>query len=439
MTLNNNSFFEVCKVSIEQKWDLTQNFFGLYIMNKFYELTWEKRVVEMKGKRILLCCNRTLGIGGIEKSLTTFVKELDTENNRVTLVLSNSSGELFQQLPTENIQIVYTGNINTSEMLKDDIKHFRIAEIAKGAYNRIMLRLNHNWYARIMYTYRIIQRKLQFQEPFDCAISFTTDYSDLSMALAANTDKHVAFVHADATQNPYIATLNDHLLRQFDKIYCVSENSKELFLKVHPDCVGAMDIFRNIVDVDEIRRQGGQPVEDMVLDGIPTLCTVGRLSQEKGQMLIPETASLLRKEGYLFRWYLVGDGNLRPQIERAIKQLGLNEYVILLGAKTNPYPYMKNCDLYVQTSFTEAYCLTVREARVFERFIVTTDFSSVQEQITDGKNGLIAEKTAESLAEKISAVLNNPEYYRVDPETLKEKPGDSDMERLYQYIEGSNI
>lgn len=390
----------------------------------------------MKDKRILLCCNRTLGIGGIEKALTTFVKALDTENNRVTLVLNNSSGELFHQLPTENIQIVYTGYINASEMLKDDIKHFRIAEIVKGVYNRVMLRLNQNWYARIMYTYRIIQRKLQFQEPFDCAISFTTDYSDLSMALAANTDKRVAFVHADATQNPYIATLNDGLLRQFDKIYCVSESSREQFLQVHPDCLNAMDIFHNIVDIEEIRRQGELPVEDMVLDGTPTLCTVGRLSPEKGQLLIPETASLLREKGYVFRWYLVGDGSLRPQLEQAINQLGLKEHVILLGAKANPYPYMKNCDVYVQTSFTEAYCITLREARVFKKIIVTTDFSSVQEQIIDGKNGLIAKKTAESLAEKISAVLNSPERYRVEPVPQKEKPGGSGMERLYQYIEG---
>ena len=390
----------------------------------------------MKDKRILLCCNRTLGIGGIEKALTTFVKTLDTINNKVTLVLNNSRGELYQQLPTENIQILYTGNINSAEILKDDIKHFRITEIAKGVYNRVMLRLNQNWYARIMYTYRIIQRKLQFQEPFNCAISFTTDYSDLSMVLSANTDKRVAFVHADATQNPYIATLNDGLLQQFDKIYCVSESSKELFLKVHPDCANVMDIFHNIVDIDEILHQGELPVEDMVLDGTPTLCTVGRLSPEKGQLLIPETASLLRKEGYIFRWYIVGDGSLRPQLEQAINQLRLNEHVILLGAKANPYPYMKNCDVYVQTSFTEAYCITVKEARVFKKIIVTTDFSSVQEQIIDGHNGLISKKTPESLAEKISAVLNNPERYWVKLAPPKEKPGGNDMERLYQYIEG---
>ena len=262
----------------------------------------------MTDKRILLCCNRTLGLGGIEKALTTFVKAFDTENNDVTLVLSDENGELFPQLPTENIHIFYTNSIDSVALLKDDLRHFRIFEILKGIYNRIILRLNQNWYARIMYTYRIIQRKLTFQGPFDCAISFTTDYSDLSMALAANTNKRIAFVHADATRSKYIAMLNDSLLQRFDKIYCVSESSKELFLKAHPGCVNAMDIFHNIVDADEIRRQGELPAEGMILDGTPTLCTVGRLSPEKGQMLIPETAFLLQKEGpgFVGIWWATG-------------------------------------------------------------------------------------------------------------------------------------
>lgn len=390
----------------------------------------------MTGKRILLCCNRTLGIGGIEKALTTFVKAFDTENNDVTLVLSNSNGELFSQLPTQNIHVFFTGNIDSAELLKDDIRHFRIVEIVKGIYNRIMLRINRNWYARIMYTYRIIQRKLKFQGTFDCAISFTTDYSDLSMVLNANTDKRVAFVHADATQNPYIATLNDGLLKKLDKIYCVSESSKELFLKVHPDCVNAMDIFHNIVDADVVRRQGELPAEGMLLDGTPTLCTVGRLSPEKGQMLIPGAALLLKEAGFCFRWYLVGDGSLRPQLEQEIERLKLKDSVILLGAKVNPYPYMKNCDVYVQTSYTEASCTTLREAKCFSCIRVATDFENAFEEIEDGKNGLIVKKTSESLAEKIGTVLSSPERYRIESVDRNKEAKESDLDKLYCYIEG---
>lgn len=388
----------------------------------------------MKNKRILICCNRTLGIGGIEKALTTFIKSFDTINNDVTLVLSDSKGELYQQLLTKDIHIFFTSSIDSAALLQDDVRHLRITEIAKGIYNRVMLRLNKNWYAQIMYSYRVIQRKLRFSESFDCAISFTTDFSDLSMVVAAKTGHRIAFVHADATQNPYIASLNDKLLQQIDKIYCVSESSKELFLKAHPRCVKTVDVFYNIVDAEEVLRQGELPAEGMILDETPTLCTVGRLAPEKGQDLIPETALLLRKAGYKFRWYLVGDGSLRPQLEAAIIELGLEDCVILMGAKVNPYPYMKNCNVYVQTSLTEAYCITLKEARVFNKFVVTTDFTSVQEQIEDGQNGLIAKKTPASLAKKIGRVLNNLEQYRVD--TASTEPKEREMEKIYRYIEG---
>lgn len=391
----------------------------------------------MIGKRILICCNRTLGIGGIEKALTTFLKAFDTKNNVVTLVLSDSEGALFPQLPTDNLNIVYTNSINSAELLRDDIKHFRLAEIAKGIYNRIMLRLNKNWYARIMYSYRVIQRKLCFPEPFDCAISFTTDYSDLSMVLAAKTEKRIAFVHADASQNPYIAKLNDKLLQQFNKIFCVSESSKELFLNVHPHCSNAMDIFHNIVDIPKIHRLGEESVDDMILDGTPTICTVGRLSPEKGQSLIPPAAALLKENGYRFRWYLVGDGSLRHELEQRIVDLGLDSDVILLGAKTNPYPYMKHCDVYVQTSFTEAYCITVREALAFRGCVVSTDFTSIEEQLQNGKNGLIVQKKSEALFEGIRTLLDHPELREKFAENLSHEACDSlgDLQKLYQYIE----
>lgn len=394
----------------------------------------------MTGKRILICCNRTLGIGGIEKALTTFIKNFDTENNEVTLVLSNSFGALFPQLPTKNISIFFTEQINSLEMAKDDLRHFRFCEIIKGVYNRVMLRLNKNWYAKIMYTYRIIRRKLIFPNHFDCAISFTTDYSDLSMVLDADTNKRIAFVHADASRNPYIAKLNDTLLQQMDKIYCVSESSKELFLKVHPTCKNAMDIFRNIMDVEEILHLGEEPVHDMVLDGTPTICTVGRLSPEKGQLMIPEISNLLRQKGYVFRWYLVGDGSLRDKLEKQIIEQNLQSHVILLGAKINPYPYIKSCDVYVQTSYSEAYCITIAESRILQKPIVATDAPGVREQIEDGRTGLIThEMTPEALSSCIEKLLISSNLRKQFSGNLSQESDAhlTDLEKLYSFIDSS--
>ena len=92
----------------------------------------------------------------------------------------------------------------------------------------------------------------------------------------------------------------------------------------------------------------------------------------------------------------------------------------------------------MQTSYTEAYCITLKEASVFAKFIVTTDFSSVEEQIDDGRNGLIAKKTSESLAEKIGTVLSSPERYRIESVDRNNEAKESDLDKLYCYIEEKN-
>lgn len=391
----------------------------------------------MTGKRILICCNRTLTLGGIEKSLVTFLGSFQRKENEIWLVLADSNGILTKDLPINDVHVFYTDSINTLQMLLDDLYHFRIIEVLKGVWNRIMLRLDLNWYANIMYLYRIKKRKLVFPGHFDCAIAFSTDYSDLSMVEAANTTKRIAFVHGDATKNLYAAKMNDHLLCKMDKIYSVSKGALDLFLQVHSSCAEKMDIFHNIIDVEEIMTKAQRQVDDMTWDGWSTLCTVGRLSPEKGVQLIPETAELLLKSGKQFRWYIVGEGSLRLELEKEIRRRNLEKYIVLLGGKSNPYPYIKHCDIYVQPSLSEAYCITVAEARVLCKPIVSTPFSAIAEQIENGINGLISsEMTSASLAESIMYLFDNPQLQESFINYLKEIDSrfEDDLSKLYAYI-----
>lgn len=391
----------------------------------------------MKGKRILICCNRTLNLGGIEKALTTFLKAFDTKNNDVTLVLYDNRGVLHTELPLDNVRVFYTNTIDAAAMLREDIRRLRFGQVCKGIWNRILLRREQDWYARIMYTYRILQRKLVFPGHFDCAISFTTDYSDLSMVATADADKRVCFVHGDATKGPRAAELNDHLVQKMDKVYAVSQRAKELFVQMHPACKETADVMHNVILAEDILKKAEEPVDDMICDDILTLCTVGRLSPEKGQQMIPEVAELLRGTGWKFRWYLVGDGSLRPELEQKIGELGLQDQVILLGGKQNPYPYMKNCDIYVQPSLSEAYCSTTAEAKALHKPIITTDAPGMQEQFISGGNGLIVDHmTPKALFDGINTLMKNPQMRKQFSNALKQTNGGMPHEiaALYQFI-----
>lgn len=140
-----------------------------------------------------------------------------------------------------------------------------------------------------------------------------------------------------------------------------------------------------------------------------TLVTVGRLAAAKNYLLAVETSKLLKEKDIPFKWYFVGEGEERPAIEKLIQKYHLQDEVILLGECVNPYPYMANCDVYVQTSVFEGYGLTIAEAKILGRPVVSTDFDVIYDQIVHGENGLIAKMTAESVADQIIRLLTDKE------------------------------
>ena len=166
------------------------------------------------------------------------------------------------------------------------------------------------------------------------------------------------------------------------------------------------------------------------------IVTVGRLSKEKGQDIAIKVLCKLRKDGYDVRWYCIGDGNYRNEYEILIEKYGLKDDFILLGAKSNPYPYMAKADIYVQTSRHEGYCLTLAEAKCLSKPIVTTNFIGAYEQIEDGHTGFIVGCNEEELYIKIKYLLDN----KIEQDKLRENLSSNnfdtkeEIQKLFNYI-----
>ena len=223
--------------------------------------------------------------------------------------------------------------------------------------------------------------------------------------------KKLAWVHTDLIKNNFsdsiYDTFNEHIeaYKKFDNIICVSDSAREKFIKKF-GFKGNVIKINNPIMIEEIYNKSKEIGFNDKVEGIRIL-TVGRLSEAKGQDMIVNVARLLKEDGFKFKWYLIGDGDLREKIDNEIKKQGLMENIILLGAKENPYPFFKECDLYVQTSRFEGYCMTLREAIIFKKPIITTDFESASEQIKDGENGIITKMNVESIYDGIKKVLIN--------------------------------
>lgn len=275
-------------------------------------------------------------------------------------------------------------------------------------------------------------------EYYDCIIC----YQGVSCIVIANSiyrfkgKKKVLWIHGDHNRPKKLISYFSKIYCKFDKIFCVSETTRDDFCRQFPAVQNKTQVFYNLLPVDEILEKSKAPIDVSLTN--TAIVTVGRLSPEKGQQMIPQTTRLLLDAGYDVYWYLVGDGPLRETVEAEIQKYDVAEHVILLGTQMNPYPYIQNCDIYVQTSLSEGWCLTVQEARILQKPIVTTPLPVMHEQIVSGENGLIVDAmTPEALFEGIRTLLDHPELREKFVEKLSHEICDNsgELQKLYDFIE----
>jgi glycosyltransferase involved in cell wall biosynthesis len=146
----------------------------------------------------------------------------------------------------------------------------------------------------------------------------------------------------------------------------------------------------------------------------------------------------LKEEGYNVKWYCIGDGNARIEYEKLIKQYGVKNEYILLGTKPNPYPYMKQCDIYVQSSRHEGYCITLSEARCFTNPIISTNFTGANEQISHGQTGLVVGFDIQQMYHAIKQLLDDEKLRNKLRSNLTKETVDTtrEMDKLYELVAG---
>lgn len=170
------------------------------------------------------------------------------------------------------------------------------------------------------------------------------------------------------------------------------------------------------------------------------ILTVGRLSIEKGQDLTISVLAKLKEAGYNVKWYCIGDGKERGMYEKLVKNYDVQGDYIFLGAVSNPYPFMKQCDIYVQPSRHEGYCITLAEARCFNNPIISTNFTGASEQIIDNHNGLIVQFDEQQMYDSIVQILSDKSLEGRLRKNIEKEVVDTreELKKLYK-IANSNV
>ena len=339
-------------------------------------------------KKIAIVTRRMI-IGGIEKSLISLLEAIPENDYEVTVFLMGRDGELESEIPDwVKVKSIFGDESSTLKKIKNNIKYGNIRETLKLIYYTLKARNSKNVYKEELCYSKMLPI---LKEEYDLAIAYHTP-SSFPVVYVMNNIKSkykFAWIHSDVSVYKEELVPYKEFYYKYDKIYCVSKYGRDKFIGMYPELKDKTEVFYNIISKDKLENMAeqGSGFEDD-FEGIRIL-TVGRLTDQKGQDIIPDIVKLCINDGLNIRWYCIGDGENKDILEEKIKDNKLESRIILLGNKLNPYPYFKECDIYVQPSRHEGYCITLAEARMFSKPIVTTDFVGAMEQIVDGETGLI--------------------------------------------------
>lgn len=371
-------------------------------------------------KKVLFVIN-TLGHAGAEVALLELLTQFTPEKYEVSLYVLLEQGELIHKVP-EYVHILNKCYSDKSVLSKEGR-----SDMKKGVL-RAFFRNGH-FFSKLCYVCRNLadmkkRKKVQMDKLLWRVISdgaqYPTDTYDLAVAyLEGGATYYVAdhvqavqkaaFVHIDYENAGYTKQQDKNCYAAFDRIFTVSDEVKEHFLLVYPECADKTSVFHNMVNQGKIRSRAEEPggfTDDY--DGM-RLLTVGRLNYQKAYDIAISAMKLIKDHGHQVRWYVLGEGECRSAMEKQIAELGLQKDFILLGAVENPYPYYAQCDIYVHATRYEGKSIAIQEAQTLGCAIIASDCNGNREQIVPKVDGLLCELTPEGICASVEELLTNEE------------------------------
>lgn len=365
-------------------------------------------------KRIFIAI-QYMELGGAERALLGLLDALDTSRFQVDLFVYRHSGELMPLIPSGvNLLPELPAYRAISRPLKDILLEGRLG--IAGA--RLWAKWRSAQFGKRLdgpENYAVFDDAAAAVSPFlpslnklgvyDLAISFLTPHRIVRDKVLAR--RKIAWIHTDYSSIGINAERELPVWRSYDHIISISPQAGRGFLARFPELEDKLVQMENIISPEAVREQAALEDASGVMGGFPCLCTVGRFSHAKGMDRAVRLAARLVGLGMeRLRWHLIGYGD-EASVRREIADCGMEEHVIMLGKKANPYPYMAACDLYVQPSRYEGKAVAVREAQILGRPVAITRFPTSAGHLEDGVDGVIIPNEEEGAAVELFRLLND--------------------------------
>ena len=392
--------------------------------------------MNQKKKKILFCL-RDFNHGGIPSCLLQLLRLFDHERYEVEVYCGDQTGvygepfKEFNVLPQDTLMWLLMSNYRKLSGWK---KWAAIAvKMARHGLRKLGFDL-YDWY--IAKTAQKLSRR-----GVEVAISFAEGFP-CHLGSLISVPRRLTWVHCEYDWVSPCEDLKLELTRysSFDKIVCVSKRTKEAFDNVFPSLSSKTVTVKNVVDVERIKNLSSQDsnLEKEFFDVPIRILSVGRVCWQKQFEVIPQIMKSVSQK-IDCKWFIVGGGpdDEVETVTREIIKQGMQERVIMLGPRSNPYAYMRNSDVLVVPSRYESYPTVVNESKIVGTPVVCNDFSSVHE-IMDENCGVVT--TIDNMANSLIGLLDSTVALKRIKSNIKQFRYDNQpiIEKIYSLIDSDD-
>lgn len=362
-------------------------------------------------KKILFVID-SLNCGGAEKSLVSLLNLLDYSKYDVDLFMYSRGGLFEKMLPNEvNVleKIPFQNKIDNS--IFKNFTELNLKFIISKLLFSLRVRVLKNIHGAELFWKSFNKCVDDLDGYYDVAIAYNQGFATYFVANKVKAKKKLAWVNINYKLAGYNEKFDIKSYEKFDNIIAVSDTVKNSLCDCFASLSSRIKVIYDINNSELIKKLSLEECDYFKRENVIRIVTVGRLVHQKGYNIAVEAAKILKQNDINFEWLVLGEGAERKNIEIVIDELGVQNEFVLLGAKENPYPYIKSADIYVQTSKFEGFGLAIAEARMLNVPVVTTNFDCVYDQMVQEKNGLVVDMDARSVANGIMRLINDKELY----------------------------
>lgn len=363
----------------------------------------------MKKKRILFCI-RDFNHGGIPKSLENLLSLIDKDKYDITVFCAWQDGyykhvfDKYSVLPQDKLLYWFCVNYKSLHGIKL-LKALAVKLVAK-----LCLKLHYDIFDIHL---RKTARRLSATEKYDVAVAYAEGWITDFVSYMDSVNRKIAWIHMDYKRVLAYEKGKNYadVYSKFNYIISPCKFSAQSFIDVHPDLSDKVRAIKNTLDVDSIKCSATAEITDFAFpkDSF-SIVSVGRICYEKQFYEIPRIVHDVLKSYSRFKWYIIGAGSDVEvnMLKDNIKKYGVEDYVVILGAMDNPYPFISACNLVALLSISETFSYVAYEAKILGVPIISTDFGAAYE-IVENNTGVVVPK--DNFASELIRLMCDSAYY----------------------------